>query len=283
MAKAVKADIIKGCTLKTMGTAVIEGTEVWYVQGVGADGNYGLTALWNAINAENLPTPWSPHPTVPGLNLVSYDPQPTEGGASAYVTLRYVNSNPQLFIRMGTGLVTVQTDQDRYGNPVLLSNYNPSASPPVSGAIAKVTSGIFSYLRPQSTLIIQRVRPTLRWGGSFGVDPKVQQGFVGKVNGADLFGLYPKYTLLCENVGCDNDGFGDVACRYQYEFRYDRAGWNPRVVWVNPDTGQRGTQLLSASGYSESAPGEPSTSGDTLVGKKIVDRCDTADFTPLFS
>lgn len=278
MALVAKPYLIRGATMKTRGRAIMEITDPWYVTGLDVTTLGGAGALASAVTASGLPAPWTPHPIVTTCNLVSYSPEPTEGGQSAIVTLTYVNVQPQLLLRGGTSLVQTNSNIDRLGNDIFVGNYNPNATPPVSTALTKVVAGTYSWMRPQATLCVERIRVSPAYGGP---DPSALMAFVGKTNSSTYFG-FPKETMLCENVGFTNDEFGDVAYRYTMEFRIDPRGFNPRIAFRNPDTGQIGTQLRAAPGYSETAPGTPSDPAETQYGKKIVDRYEPVSFDLLF-
>lgn len=278
MAAVEKAYLAEYASVTTQGNVVMEATEAFFVRLSAADAaaNGGAGAMFRAINAPELPAPWTPHPVIPNVNVISYTPTP-QGNTAAIVTIRYVNIQPQLIIRGGCGLKVEETDMDRSGNPVVVSNYNPSATPPVSQAQAIVLGGSHKVLRPDATIVIQRIRPSTVFGG---IDPLAQQAaFVGRTNSTVTLGAAVG-TMLCENCGFDNDGFGNVAWRMQYEFRYDPRGWNTRVVWVNPETGKPGTQLQKAPGFDAGTVSSPS---DASFGRKVVDDYQQVDFSTLLS
>lgn len=281
MAIVEKAYLAEHASVTTQGNVVMEAQEGFFVrltaQDLALTGGAGM--MYAAINATGLPVPWSPHPIIPNVNVISYTPTP-EGNTAAIVLVRYINVQPQITIRGGVGLKVEDTDIDRLGNPIVLSNQNASATPPVSAAQAVPIGGSHKVFRPEATLVIERIRPSLAFGGGSAVDPAAQAvAYVGKTNNAVHFGA-PAGTLMCENIGFDNDGLGNVAWRMQYEFRFNRRGWNPRVVWINPETGQPGTQLAKAPGFDA---GTVSNASDPQYGRKVIDDYEQVSFDPLLS
>lgn len=281
MAFVEKAYLAEYSSVSTQGNVVMEAQEGFFVRlettDIAVTGGAGM--MYRAILAAQLPAPWSPHPIIPNVNAISYSPQP-QGNTSAIVLVRYVNVQPQITIRGGCGLKVEDTDIDRLGVPVVVSNQNASATPPVSAAQAIPIGGTHKVMRPEATILIERIRPSLAFGGGAAVDPAAQAvEYVGKTNSTTYFGAAPG-TLLCENIGYDNDGFGNVAWRMQYEFRYNRKGWNPRVVWINPETGQPGTQLQKAPGFDA---GTVSNSSDPQYGRKVIDDYEQVSFNALLA
>lgn len=266
--------IMEEASVVTNGNAVMEVTEGYYVSGLDITKGPAY-ALFSAINATGLPTPWTAHPYIPNVNLVSYSPRFVKQD-TAKVTLTYVNVQPQLIVSGGCGLITVQTDEDRNGAPILVSNQNTGATPPVAAAIAKVQAGLHTVFKPQATIVIQRIRADSFYGG---IDPKAQIAFVGKTNSNTTFGYSPG-TLLVENIGFNNDGFAGVAWRMQYEFRHNPKGWNNRIAWTDRETGHPGTQLVKAPGYDA---GTVSSASDPQYGRKICDDYEQVDFAPLLA
>lgn len=278
MAFVEKSYLSERATLTTNGFVVTDATEGFFVRFTTQDlaETAGAGMMFRAVSASGLPLVWSAHPTIPNLNLVSFNPIP-QGNTAAIVDCRYVNVQPQVVLRGGCGLTSVLTDVDRNGNPVVVSNQNASATPPVSASQRNELGCHFNVLTPEATLVVQRIRPSLAFGG---IDPVAQQDtYVGTVNSTAFLGIAPG-RVLCENIGYDNDNLAGVAWRMQYEFRISRRTWYPRVVWIDPNTGSPGTQLVKAAGYDAGTPSNPS---DASVGRKVVDSYEGKDFSALLT
>lgn len=259
----------------------VEAFEGFFVTGL----TPGPGAVADIIGATNLPVPWTAHPRFSQLFVADYEPEMVRADAAIvvvkYVSLAaYVNvqSIPAMNIRGGCGLVVKQTDTDIDKVPILLSNQNLAASPPVTADDRKVGPCIVNVLRPQQTLIIERIRPAMPFAN--GVDPlALQATYGGKVNEVMILGAEPR-TLMCEAISFSAEGMLGVAWKMEYEFRYDPDTHNPRVSWVNRDTGQPGTDLVKAPGYDL---GTPSVTDDPQYGRKVIKEYREIDFTPLLA
>lgn len=292
MAVVSKSYLIEGTSINQSGGTILEAVEVFEVTLTDADG-LGAARLYSAIHATGLPLLWSDHPVIPNLSAISYQPE-FQGPFLAFVKVIYANAAPQVFIRGGCGLEQVQVNVDRYRRYPRVSNQfagttlpDNTVIPPVTDLQRIVQDGVAHVFRPRATFIIARVRPSTNFPG--GINPAQQQkDFVGKINSntTDIFGVsMPPGTLICENIGYDNDGLAGVAWRMSYEFRYRPEGFNPEVFWIDRETGEPGAFLTKDPNFDASTPLARicANSEDPRYGLKVIDCYETANFDTLLA
>jgi hypothetical protein len=201
--------------------------------------------------------PWQPYDGTHGLHVANYSPRVHSiSQCTALVTVRYVNGILPLW-RGGGALRTVQTDLDIYGNQVTVS-FNDIEQ-----------TGVMTIMVPDPTFEVIRIQP------SFYIDPgycdatnppinpaAIKRGYTGKVNGT-VWESYGVGTCLMESIDYDNAGLGTSAWNMRYTIRINEKGWDPEVVWIDRDTGEPGTDIVSG------------------VGRKTVRSYQYADFSNL--
>lgn len=284
----VLSGIVEGSSYEGEGNACLRQTDVFMVEGLTEDAR---AAYVEACCASGLPAAWSTHPYVSGINAVQYTAKllgkTVEHGATknrALVYVTYVNSQPQFIKRGGCGLYQTTTDMDRFRNVIQVTNRGSTlgGTTVTSGTETWQTAQV-TVSAPDRVVVIERVRATPSFDTSHGVIPEIHANdFGGKLNNATFFG-YPAGHVLCESVNYDNAGFGSIANRYQYEFRFRDYGWQPEVAWTNPKTGKPPTDLLKAPNFDSNKPSDP---GQTAAyGRKVVNWFDdqTADFNLLLA
>lgn len=262
MAEVEKSYIAEGSSITTYGSDILEEVDVFFVKDLTA----GSAALYSAVNATGLPALWSAHPTVPNLRAVSYDVKPA-GTMKAFVSVRYVNIMPRLIYRGGCGLRMITTDMDYAKNPLWVTNYKSPDIVDVKSGYIPYQSAKVNVLEPEMTFMVERIRPNIAYPG--GIDPvQLSNQFVGKVNSVNIFNTFLRGTLLCENIGYDNEQFGNVAWRIVCEFRYRAKGHQPEIWFTDPQTGLP-TDSVKAPGFDKNIPTDMANMANRY-GRKVV-------------
>ena len=279
MATVTQRGLIEGSSYVGEGTAPIEQTDVFLIEGIEGD---GTQAHWQATTAGGLPLAWSVHPYTPGLNAVRFVPQ-LLGAGKARVSVTYVNTQPQFVMRGGCGLYQTTTDMDRYKRPVWVTNRGATLNgAAVTDDNEQWQSGTFSVAGSETVFMFERVRP-LPTFAVYGVWPQAHaEAFTGKLNATAFFG-YGRGMVLCENVAYDNSGMAGVANRFTYEFRVRPVGWQPEVAWINSKTGEPLPDLQKAPQFDQNVPSDPGRTDSAAYGRKVVYWFDYVDFNALLN
>lgn len=262
-ASVVKEYIKDASSLTTSGNLIVEAVEAYWVQLQSSDWANGATsALYAAINAPGLPFLWSAHPTIPDLSAVQYTPEPW-GRDKCIVKVRYVNSSPQVVLRGGCALETIQTDMDVDKRPIRL--IAPDLEDPVPGVV--------TALRARPCFVAQRIVADEAYGG---INPvEWQNRYADSVNAdsVQVRGVtFPAGSLLCENFGFDNDGLWGVAWNIVVEMRGNPHGFNPEVALLDPETGEPYDGLVKDPNFNKINPLERIcvSASDGLYGRKVI-------------
>ncbi len=225
MGTIIKTDTVEGARIVREGVWTKELVRCVIVKGLTA-GSYALKDACEACGAA-----WQEHPSIPGLRLVGTEAEGL-GPDHAIVRMRYVNTGPRIYSG-GVRLEMVESDKDLYGNKVTL-NCGGSASYGWIKLEKQTQIGTFIYLAPAERIDILRIEPSLLVPG--GIDPtQVSVIYGGSVN-SDYWLHGAPGQWLCDGILYNNDGLGDVAWNMQYSFAYKGAGWNPEVIFVDPET-----------------------------------------------
>ena len=230
-----KSDVAEKASIVAEGSQVREVIRAFIVEGL--EGTRALLDAVNAVIAADPTTgtgpPWSPHPTIGDMRVVSFTTEVIDS-FRCYVLARYINTAAVLY-RGSSGLVMTQTDKDINNQPIVLLHKGK----PYPGELQKFV--------PEGTFSIHRIQPALAYGG---IDPVLVQAiYSGAVNATPFLG-HGARRVMCESVSYDNDGFGNVAWNMVYEFRIKDADtvWDPEVVAIDPETGQPFPDLIPGEG-----------------------------------
>ena len=196
----------------------------------------GQQLLRNALAAPGIPRRGQRHPNHPSAHVAGRRAT-GGGGRTLTVTITYDDKGESddpsdQHISIGTSLRTVQTNKDVNGHVVRLSCPGK-----------KDQGGEMSVERPLSTIHVTRTEE-----GSPGAK---SQEYVGTVNKLNQFRLAEgganEWTWRCEYITGDSSD-GGRTWRVEYEFQYDKHGWEQEVVFIDPETGRVAQELLDAFG-----------------------------------
>lgn len=194
--------------------------------------------LRNALAASGVPRRGQRHPTRPTA-FVTHRRAVGTGGRTVRVTITYEDRGESddpadERIRVGTSLRTVETNKDVNG--ALLTVMIPGS---------KDQSGTVSVERPISTIHVSRKEASSPGAKS--------RAYAGKVNGRGQFRLaggdVAARTWRCNYITGESTDQGET-WQVDYEFEYDKNGWDKEVAYIDPETGRIPEALSDAAAGS---------------------------------
>lgn len=230
---ALKSDLIRDSGLKEQNGRIIEIRRIFRVTGLTG----GSGTLKAALAEAGLPAPNSVHPDETTLRVLSREVKTIDGFPTecfVEVTYGYLGvitsgtSTPTL--SGGTGLETLESAYDRNGAQITTTHNGITQG------------GTISVPNAQSSFRFTRTQQT----GQPGV---ISKTYVNRVNSTAWMGGNPG-EWLCTNIAFDLVDDSTTPDTYQltYEFQFKEGGWQPKIVYIDPDTGQPPPNLQIGTG-----------------------------------
>ncbi len=247
---AVTVDILAGSSARRYysrnGAVVMGFTRVALVSGVqdsmDSDEDEFVAAV-NALIAVVGDVGTGEHPTYPGAWIQDFQEEP-ESTDAIRIRIVYKERDDSIQIQGGTSLSQVETNTDINGLPIGLSYQYPAdyeLDTTKRGRTVK-QGGMVSVLRPDTTRVYTRIEV---------VDPLlVAATYTGKVNSATFLGGAPGHWLCMDINYSSNDG--GITWEVKYTFQYKLEGWDPTVMFINPDDGRPPEDLEDYEGSRDS-------------------------------
>lgn len=250
MAITVHKELIDRITAVESNGIITAFTTSYLVEGISASSAYDLAQ--QAMNHADVPQPGDPHPENYNIGVVDRRMNLVEGNNSKvrievdYASWGSSHNLNQFVFNGGTNLQEVTASVDRSGTQVTVTHDGE-------------TQGVeFNPLFPQSTVSatgdLRMQYPSL-----------FSQNWTGFINAYPWAGNAANTWLITgvNWVSVDASTFPRTF-RFTIEFQHDSTGWQPEVVFIDPDTGRPPDGLVAGTGY------------------KAVDWYPTTDFGRLF-
>lgn len=237
-------DLLENVRWKEIQGKVIEISRLAIVSG--EYGGFGTSVteavVLEALNHQDMPQPGAEHPVVTSLILRERFPI-IRDSTIIQVELRYkrpggADPTPPGFAWVpsgGAGLEEIETQLDRNGDQITVEHND-------------VTQG--GVIRP----LMPRPELEFEWTGQSDSPGQLAIGYVGKTN-LENWQLGAPGTWLCMSVFFDIADPSTVPVTYKYSMKFRHkddgtgAGWNPQVVFTDPETGEPPAGLDSVNGY----------------------------------
>ena len=231
----ITIDIIEGARWREEDGVVTEISRLAIASGLSG----GEQSFTEALKHTSMPQPGASHPLKGHLIVRARNPVAISGKIIqveiVYKQLGSLDEQPppgtNSVVGGETALEQIKTEFDKFGNQITLTHNGITRG------------GSVNIQRPRDRLTFTRIEQSLAPG-------VITRAFTGKTNLFLWNGGIPG-TWLCDRIPFDqeNPTLKPPSYRFSYQFKHDPGGWNPQVVFIDPETGEPPPDLVSGEGF----------------------------------